>query len=512
MTDNQSNNKKIAKNTIVLYFRMMIILAINLYISRAVLNTMGTDDFGIYNVVGGFVTMFTLITGSLTNAIGRYITFELGRGDIKRLNHVFSTSVTVQMILSIIVILLLETVGLWFLNCKMQIPTDRITAANWVLQCSILTFVLNLISVPYNGCLIAHERMTAYAYISILEVLLKLASVLILFLNVPDKLITYAFLLSLSSIIIRLIYGIYCSRNFEECQYRFFLDKPLVREMTQMASWNMIGSGASILNQQGVNLLINVFFGVAVNAARGLAVQVNAAVQQFAGSFITAINPQITKTYSVGDYDKMRTLVYSGFKYSYFLMYLLTLPLVFTTPFILKLWLNTVPDYTVLFVRLTLLGSLIVAPSSILFTVAMATGEIKHYQLIVGACSLMCFVVTFVAYWLGGDVELTYYIWILVDIAVLFARLFIVNKLVSLKLKDFIKSVLTRIFMVSVLSACVPFLMYNIIPKSTGGFMLLITSCFCATLLFINLIGLNHRERVIIINTLKSKFQKNKIQ
>ena len=222
--------------------------------------------------------MFSLLSGALSNAISRFVTFELGRGDLRRLKEVFSTSVTVQILLAVITVILAEIVGLWFLNLKMNIPDGRMVAANWVFQCSLLTFAINLISIPYNACIIAHERMNAFAYISILETLLKLGAVFLLFIIGFDKLIVYAVLLTFVATLIRIIYGVYCGRNFEECHYTFYINKPLIKEMTSLAGWNMLGSSGSILNSHGVNLLMNMFFGVAVNAARGLAVQVNSAV------------------------------------------------------------------------------------------------------------------------------------------------------------------------------------------------------------------------------------------
>lgn len=259
MTDTSQNNKRIAKNTLLLYIRTIFVMLVTLYTSRVILNTLGVSDFGIYNVVGGVVAMFSVISGSLSTSISRFITYELGHGDINKLKRIFSTSVNIQIGISLVVLILAEIFGVWFLNTKMNIPTDRLTAANWVLQCSLISFIINLISVPYNACIIAHERMSAFAYISILETVLKLAIVYMLLISPYDKLVTYAILLVFVSLIIRLIYGWYCNRNFSESHYKFVYDKQLIKEMTGFAGWSFFGNGAYMLNVQGIDMLINVF-------------------------------------------------------------------------------------------------------------------------------------------------------------------------------------------------------------------------------------------------------------
>ena len=508
MSENSSNNKRIAKNTIVLYLRMILIMILNLYISRAVLKTLGVNDYGIYNVVGGFVTMFSLLSGSLSNAISRYITFELGRGDIDNLKKVFSTSVTVQILLSIGIGIIIEIVGIWFLNSQMQIPSDRLYAANWTLQCSIVTFILNLISIPYNGCIIAHERMTAYAYISTFEVILKLGSVLFLYLNIADNLIIYSVLLMLTSVIIRLIYGYYCKRSFEECNYRFIIDKDLIKNMTKLASWNFLGAGGGVLNDQGVNVLLNLFFGVTLNAARGISVQVNGAIQQFTNSFITAINPQITKSYACGNYDEMKKLLFSGCRFSYYLMLLLTLPIIVETPTILELWLDNVPDSTVLFVRLTMIISLTATLSNLFFTVAMATGDIKKYQLVVGSISISCFFLTYIGYKLGANPSFTYYVSLAINLMILFARLVIVNKLIYIGIVDFCKQVLFKVFIVTSVSVFIVFLAKNIIPEGLLWALVSISFSICVVIGCITFLGLSRTEKTMILE----KIKKNKLR
>ena len=314
MQDNTANNKRIAKNTLLLYIRTIFVMLIMLYTSRVVLLTLGVNDYGIYNVVGGVVSMFSIVSGTLSVSISRYITYELGREDKERLKKVFSTSINILLAFSLIVVLICETLGLWFLNCKMNIPSDRLYAANWVLQCSLFAFVVNLISIPYNADIVAHEKMNIFAYVSILDASLKLIIVLMLPYLPFDQLIIYSLLLLGIAIIIRLIYGYYCSRHFEESKYQRINDLPLVKEMTKFAGLSFFSTTAFVINTQGVNLLINLFFSVSVNAARGIASQVQGALIQFVGNFSTAISPQITKLYAAGNYVELYKLIIRGAK------------------------------------------------------------------------------------------------------------------------------------------------------------------------------------------------------
>lgn len=504
--DSLSNNTRIAKNTVYLYIRTFFILLVSLYTSRVVLSTLGVDDYGTYNVVGGFVAMFSLLSGALSNAISRYITFELGRGDLDRLKEVFSTSITVQILIALIIIVLAEIVGVWFLNVKMSIPEGRIIAANWVFQCSLLTFCINLISIPYNACIIAHERMKTFAYVSILEAVLKLGVVYLLFIIGFDRLIVYAVLLVLVAVIIRLIYGIYCNRHFEECHYRFSFNRGLIKEMSSLAGWNMLGASGAILNSHGVNLLMNIFFGVKVNAARGLAVQVNSAVTSFVYSFTTAVNPQITKSYAKGTYEESFKLVLLSSKYSYVLMALLAVPLFVEAPYILKLWLKEVPDYTVLFVRLTLINALIMTLSTSLYTLAIATGDIKKYQIVVGSLSLSCFFITYILYRIGAAVEVAYFVSIVINILILFARLFIVSGLTGFSIKLYLSSVLKRISVVSFFSVIGIYPCYLLFPKETLlNASIVVILCVLILLLSFYFFGLSIIEKNYLINFLRDK-------
>lgn len=315
-----SSNQRIAKNTLLLYFRMFLMMGVSLYTSRVVLQTLGVEDFGIYSVVGGIITMFAFINGGMVSATQRFITFELARGCMDRLKSVFSTSLQIHALISLIVVLLGETVGFWFLYEKMVIPDSRMQAAVWVYQCSIIACVVNIMSIPYNADIVAHEKMSAFAYISIVEAFLKLGIVYLLLLSPWDKLKVYAVLLLIVQLVIRFVYSYYCHKHFEEASYQHQMDKPLFREMVGFAGWSFWGNLAGVLYTQGLNIMLNIFFGPVVNAARGIAVQVQSAVQQFVSNFQMALNPQITKTYATGNLSQMHSLMFRSARFSFFIV------------------------------------------------------------------------------------------------------------------------------------------------------------------------------------------------
>ena len=511
MTNTSANNKRIAKNTLLLYVRTLFILLVTLYTSRVVLNTLGVTDYGIYNVVGGVVTMFSVISSSLSSSISRFITYELGHGDFEKLKRIFSTSVNIQIGISILILVLAELFGVWFLNAKMNIPAERLTAANWVLQCSLLSFVINLISVPYNACIIAHERMSAFAYISILEAVLKLAVVYMLLVSPYDKLATYAVLLVAVALIIRMAYSLYCRRHFEESRYKFVYDKSLVKEMTGFAGWSFFGNGAYMLNVQGVDMLINIFFGVTLNAARGVATQVQNAVMQFVNNFTIAVNPQITKSYAAGEKEYMCKLVCRGARFSYFLLFLFVVPIVCEADYILRLWLKIVPEHAPTFLRLTLFGPLMMLLGNSILTAISATGNIKRYQLWVTIVGCLVFPFTWVAFKLGFPPETTYVIFIVIYFLLVFVRLYIAKGLLKFPVRLYLTDVMLRIFLVSTISFIPPLLViYNI----EEGFLRLCLTCIVAllsTTLTIWLLGLQKSERRKIANkvhSIASRFNK----
>ena len=510
MTNASANNKRIAKNALLLYFRTLFIMLVALYTSRVVLNTLGVTDYGIYNVVGGVVMMFSVISGSLSSSISRFITYELGHGDFDKLKRIFSTSVNIQIGISFVVFGLAEIFGVWFLNTKMNIPGERLEAANWVLQCSLLSFIVNLISVPYNACIIAHERMSAFAYISIMEVMLKLAVVYMLLLSPFDKLASYAVLLVVVSLLVRLIYGIYCHRHFEESHYAFFYDKTLMKEMTSFAGWSFFGNGAYILNTQGVDMLINVFFGVTFNAARGVATQVQNAVMQFVNNFTTAINPQITKSYAAGEVEYMYKLIYRGAKYSYFLTLLFVVPIVCEAEYILTLWLKTVPESAPIFLRLTLLGALVTGMGNTLFTGVFATGKIRNYQLWVTTVGCSVFPLTWLAFSGGCPAYATYIIYILIYYLLVFVRLAMARMVLGISIKDYLKEVVLLTLAVTLAAFVLPLSIVYMLEPGFSRLCVTTNISLLSTFVWIYFIGFGKSEKKKIVSKIWNIVKKYK--
>lgn len=505
MSNTYSNNKQIARNTLLLYFRTLLIMAITLYTSRVILNALGVEDYGIYNVVGGVVAMFSLLSGSLSNAISRFITFELGRGDIKRLNIIFSTSINIQISLSILIIVLGGVIGGWFLNTRMNIPENRLDAANWVLFCSIIMFSINLISLPYNACIIAHERMKAFAYVSILDAFLRLLVCYLITISPFDKLISYAILLVIVALIIRFVYGIYCNKHFEECHYHFIYDRALLKQMGCFAGWQFLTNSCWMFNTQGINILINLFFGVTLNAARGIANQVDAAIQQFVNNFMTALNPQITKTYASGDFENMFKLICRGAKFSYFLLLLFAIPVLFETKYILTLWLKNVPDHTIVFLRLTIIGSVVNMLGGTGLTACMATGQIKQYAIWISSVGILVFPLSWIAFKSGLPVESTYVIFIIIYIAVEIVRLKIMKNLLHFPPIIFFNKVIVKIFIVTPLTLIMPFISVYFIPESFERLCLTATISLIFSCIIIYTLGLSGDEQKVI----KGKICKN---
>lgn len=402
MIDVSANNRRIAKNTLLLYFRMILNMLVALYTSRIVLNTLGVTDFGIYNVVGGVVSMFGFLNGLLSTTIQRYMTFELGKGNLNTFNKVFNISQIILGLLSLLIIILAETVGLWFLYNKLVIPVDRMEAALWVFQASIASTVIMLMSVPYNAVIIAHEKMSVFAYISIIEVCLKLGMVFFLFLFDMDKLVLYSFLMFIVQISIRMIYGVYCSRHFSGTRFRLLIDKSLIKEMLSFTGWNLFGNIAFLMYTQGVNILLNMFFGPLVNAARAVAVQAQGAISQFSTNFQMALNPQITKSYAIRDYSYMHKLINRSSKFTFLLLLFISLPIMIETHMVLFLWLGDVPAYSVAFLRIMIVTVIIDAVANPLMVAASATGDVKKYQSLIGGLLLLMLPISYIVLKLGG--------------------------------------------------------------------------------------------------------------
>jgi len=499
-----TNNKRIAKNAIALYFRTFITMLIGLYTSRVILQALGVVDYGIYNVVGGFVSMFSLISVSLTSSIGRYITFELGKGDEDKLRRVFSTSIFVVLGLSLLVFIATETFGLWYFYNKMVIPPDRMDAAFWVFQISVFTFILSLINMPYASSIIAHERMDIYAYLSIFDATCKLLICYLVMHSPIDRLIFYALLFCAVGVIDQCIYVLFCKRNFEESHFKFVFDKTLFKGMFGFAGWNFIGSSAAVLRGQGANLLLNAFGGPVVNAANGIANTITGIVSGFVGNFTQAFIPQITKRYAAGEYESLMKLLIYGSKSSYYLLFLLSLPVMLNAHFILKIWLGIVPDYTVAFCRWIFIFLLAESVSRPIISAKNATGEIRNYQIIVGGILLLMLPISYICLKLGASVISVVIANAGTAILAVFARMYMLRgDFPCWSSRIFVNKVLLNVFIVSIIAAVLPTLLY--LNLQEGWIRLLSTSTLAVicTILAILYVGCTKSERSLILSKCK---------
>lgn len=503
-----ANNKRIAKNTIILYVRMCFLMILTLFTSRVVLDALGIEDYGIYNVVGGFVLMFGLISNSLTAAITRFITYEIGAGNNKRLNDIFCTAVNVQVIMGIVITLIIETFGLWFLLTQMEISPERLTASQWVLHLSLISFFVNLINVPYHAAVIAHEHMNTYAIISILDAVLKLLICYPLYIDKCDRLILYVVLMTVEAVTIRIVYGVYCKKHFLECSYHYLIDKSLLKELLAFSGWNFIGASSSILRYQGVNVLLNLFGGATVNAARGIANQVNVAVIAFSNNVITAINPQITKNYAAGNMEYVFKLVITGARLSFFLMLFITLPLMLETNIILNLWLTKIPDYTFIFVRLILVYVLVENVSNTMITLMLATGDIRNYQIIVGGCQLLNFPLSYIALKIGCEPYVTLIIAIVLSALCFALRLKMLKGIVGFPVLRYLKEVVLNVSTVTIIALIIPVIVYYTIPASYLRLAITLFTCFACLSAAIYRFGLTAGEKEFVTARLSKLIKK----
>lgn len=505
MTEQAENTKRIAKNTLMLYVRMLFGMLVSLYTSRVVLQALGVEDYGIYNVVGGVVAMFSLLSGSLSAAVSRFLTFELGRNDLVRLRKVFSSALCVHALLALFVLVLSETLGLWFLNYQMNIPADRMIAANWVFQFSLFSFLLGLFSVPYNASIISHERMSIFAFVGIGDTLLQLGIVLFIALGeiYSDKLIVYASLLVVKGLLFQLFYFYYCHKSFKECRFRLSLDKQLLKEMTGFAGWNFIGASSAILRDQGGNILLNLFYGPALNAARGVANQVSNAIGSFVGNFMIALNPQITKSYAAAEYGYMFSLIFRGARFSYYLLLWLALPVLLNTQYILSIWLNVVPEHAILFVQLVLVFSMCEAISNPLITVMLATGKIRNYQIVVGGLQMMNFPLSYIFLKMGFLPEIIVMVAISLSLICLGVRLILLRDMIQLPVARFLRHVCGNIIVITILSLTVPLYARWELPNNLFGFIFSCIICFGWGGIILYRFGCSVSERKFLISKLQ---------
>lgn len=499
------SNKRIAKNTIVLYIRLILVLLISLYTVRIVLRALGVEDYGVYSIVGGFVSMFTVLSGAFSVAIARFIAYVVGEDNEKKLADLFSTALIIQCILGFVIILLLATVGVWYITNIMVLPEGRAPAALWVLFFSSVSFFINLISVPFNALIIAHEHMRAYTYIAVLEVVMKLGVAFATSVSPFDKLITYSFLTVLAATIVRVSYSMYCNIHFPSCKFHLKLNKNLFKEMMSFVGWAFLGNGAVVLRDQGTDMILNFFGGTPVNAARAVAQTVNGAIQSFANSFMQAVQPAITKLSASDQLAEMKTLIYRSCRISYFLILILSLPLIKNIDYVLTLWLDKVPEYTVVFIILTLVDSLFVALNNPLLYGVLAVGKLKVYEITMSAISILCLPVIFVILDFGAALTYAYFVIIVARIFITFALIW-QSKTYDLNWGEFYTNVVAKILPATLI--CVVITKLFTLPTINIAFLdFLLESSVIVTLqaVIIFFVGFSKQERTTILTVLKAK-------
>ena len=453
---NASSTKRIARNTLMLYFRQMLIMAVNLYTVRVMLNTLGAEDYGIYNVVAGVVTMFGFVNNAMATASQRYLSFALGQDDGIQLKRYFSMSLTIHCLIALAVVGIAETAGLWLVEHNLVIPAQRQQAVIWIYQASIFSTMCTMLTAPFMAAIIAHEDMDIYAYVSIVEVGLKLGIACILPLFATDRLILYSLLMALIVLVTAAIYSTICVKRYAECRGGLLRDKALFKEMSSYTGWNMFGSASGVLKNQMVNIILNQFFSLTVNTARGIAYQVNGAVSSFAQNFTTAVRPQIIKSYASGERDRMLQFMSRSCKATLLLMYIFALPLILEMPYVLHLWLKEVPEHAVLFTRLALSDALLDSVSYPLMAAAQATGRVRLYQSVVGGVLLLNAPAAYTVLRWGGEPHSVFAVSIGITMLAFVVRLLILRHLIDLSFWNFIRRILLPLVSSVAIAAIVP--------------------------------------------------------
>ena len=510
MADKVENVNRLARNTLMLYGRMLFGLLVSLYSSRVILDALGENDYGVYNVVGGVVGMFSMVSGALSAAISRFQAYELGSGDIGRLKNAYSVSVYIQIFLSIVAVIVVETVGVWFLYNRLTIAPDRLPAANIVLQCSLVTFVSGLLVVPTRASVVAHEKMGVFAITSIVEIIFKLLiAVFLAYAGYKgDKLIMYALLIMFSTLIIQVVYSVYCRQNFQECHLSGITDKSAFKEIAGFAGWNFLGTTAGVLHNEGINIVLNMLYGTAVNAARGLANTVSNILANFVNNFTIAMDPQITKAYGAGDRDFFMFLVYRGAKFTFFIYLLMGLPVLLEADFLMSFWLVDVPEHSVNFVRLSLILIFIDLLSNTLYAAQIATGKIRNYQIVSSIIQFINFVVTYYLLKTGMKPEFCYVIGGIFSLPIYYLRLYMLHKTAGLDMYDYFKRITVLALVVFAASALLPYILHRTLH--IGWIRFLSVSCMSVTCSFVAIyfIGCNKGERCFLKDNTKKLIRK----
>ena len=489
---------------------MFIIMCVSLYTSRIVLSTLGVEDYGLYNVVGGIIAMFGFLNGSMSNTTSRYIAFYLGRNDVKMLSDFFSMAFIIHLCIAIIILFLGETIGLWYFYNKLVIPHGRFDAALWLYQLSVASTIMNILYVPFNASIIAHEKMGTFAYISIFDSLLKLVIVFCLKWSPYDKLIFYSTLLFSVSVIDVLIYLVYCKIKFQEIKFRWFWDAVLFKEMFGFAGWSLLGNFSYLFYNQGINLLLNAFCGPAINAARGIAVQVDGVIKNFATNVQTALNPQIIKSYAENNLERMSSLVFASSRFCFYLLFFLSLPVLVETEYILGVWLGQYPNHTVSFIRITLINVILDSLVNPLFTANLACGKVKIYQIVISLISYGFMPLTYLAIKKTNLPESVFLCVLACTMIGIIARIYILKIQIGIPTLMYINKVIFPIIKVGLISSIIPLIIDSLMTDSFVAFLLVSVVCVCSVALTIYICGISKNERIIVNNIVIGKINRFK--
>ena len=499
------NNKRIAKNTFFLYCRQLITMGVSLYTVRVILDVLGAEDYGIYNVIGGIVSLFSFLSGTMASATQRFLSFEMGKQENSSLIKVFSVSMHTYLLLVGIILLLSETIGLWFVNNQLTIPEERLVAANVVYQSSILSFIITLLCIPYNASIIAMERMNVFAYSSIVDAGLKLIIACFLSYFAMDQLKVYAILIFISIASVQLYYVWYCRRYFDFCRYSHCKDLKLFRIMLSFAGWNMIGALANILRGHGLNILINLFFNPVLNAAYGIAFQVNNAITSLTNNFYTAVRPQLVKLYASGNSKEMLDLGYQSSRFAFYLMLIIVVPIMLNTNKILSIWLQDVPEYTVIFLRIIIVSSLIEVLSIPLANMLQASGKIKIYQMTVSVLFLSNIPISYLLLHLDYCPEITLLVNLLLIILSMFPRLYICKNIIGLSINEYFQKVIIRISITIIFLVLFFYISMPLFFNRNIYISILIQIFLVGILIYIT--GFSRKEKIFIIKQFKQRIK-----
>jgi O-antigen/teichoic acid export membrane protein len=496
-----SSANRIAKNTLMLYFRQILIMLVNLYAVRVILETLGAVDYGIYTVVAGVVTMFTFLSGAMAHASQRYFSFELGQKNYEQLKKTFSVSFIIYVFLALGMLLLAETVSLWFVHNKLVIPPERVIAARWVYQTTVVSFVFTLLTTPYMAAIIAHEDMDIYAYVSIFEAVLKLGVVFLLVLFEVDLLILYGFLMMIVTIINTSIYRTVCKKKYPETKVGWIWDTKLFRELFSFTGWSIFGAFTTITRVQVITILINQFFNPIVVAARSIATQVSSALNVFASGFNTSLYAPIVKEYAADNKEQMFSLIFNGCKMTFFLMWIFALPLLLRMEYVLAIWLKNIPDYVVVFTKLSIYEVLINSVSLPIMTAARASGKVKLYELTLGSLQLLIIISSYI--WIKffqGEAVVVFYTAIIINVVMFFARLFIVQRLVGLPLRKYLYKVLAPVFIIIGITSLLIGGLNNVLPQNFISLCGVVFFSVILSSVLMSLVGLDKNMKIKIKN------------